>query len=265
MLFGSFVETSPIVLGTLGSLIAGLASGVGALPIFAVRRISEEAQDVLLGFAAGVMLAAAFFSLIIPGMDAARGQGASEIGAVTLVGCGVLLGAAGLWGIHRYTPHEHFILGQEGPHAARFRRIWLFVIAITLHNLPEGLAVGVGFGGGDTANGIALATGIALQNMPEGLAVAVSLLAINYSKAQALLVALLTGLVEPIGGLLGASAVTLAHFLLPWGLAFAAGAMIFIISDEIIPETHRRGMQTHATTGLMVGLVAMMFLDVALG
>jgi ZIP family zinc transporter len=100
--------------------------------------------------------------------------------------------------------------------------------------------------------------------MPEGLAVAVSLLAINYSKAQALLVALLTGLVEPVGGLIGASAVTLSHFLLPWGLAFAAGAMLFVISDEIIPETHRRDMKTHATTGLMVGLVAMMFLDVAL-
>ncbi|MGD9614051.1 MAG: ZIP family metal transporter [Alphaproteobacteria bacterium] len=265
MLFGSLDEASPILLGTLGSLMAGLASGVGALPILAVRRISEEAQDVLLGFAAGVMLAAAFFSLIIPGLEAAQEQGASEVGAVTLVGGGVLLGAAGLWAIHRYVPHEHFILGREGPQSARFRRIWLFVIAITLHNFPEGLAVGVGFGGGDIANGVALATGIALQNMPEGLAVAVSLLAINYTKTQAVLVAFLTGLVEPLGGLIGASTVTLAHFLLPWGLALAAGAMLFVVSDEIIPETHRRGMKTHATTGLMVGLVVMMFLDVALG
>jgi zinc transporter, ZIP family len=264
MFLGSFADASPIALGTLGSLIAGLASGVGALPIYAVRRISEGTQDVLLGFAAGVMLAAAFFSLIIPGLDAARGQGVGEIGAVTLVGCGVLLGAAGLWAIHQYLPHEHFILGPEGPHGVRFRRIWLFVIAITLHNLPEGLAVGVGFGGGNVAKGMALAAGIALQNMPEGLAVAVALLAINYSKAQALFVALLTGLVEPIGGLLGASTVTLAHFLLPWGLAFAAGAMLFVISNEIIPETHRREMKTHATMSLMVGLVAMMFLDVAL-
>lgn len=265
MLFGSFSDASPILLGTMASLIAGLATGVGALPILAMRRISEETLDVLLGFAAGVMLAASFFSLIIPGLDAARGQGAGEIGAVTMIGCGVLLGAAGLWAIHRYTPHEHFILGREGPHAARFRRIWLFVIAIALHNLPEGLAVGVGFGTGDTASGTALMIGIALQNMPEGLAVAVSLLAVNYTRTQALLVALLTGLVEPVGGLIGASAVTLADFLLPWGLAFAAGAMIFVISDEIIPETHRREMKTQATTGLMIGLVVMMFLDVALG
>lgn len=262
--FASLGDASPILLGTLGSLIAGLASGLGALPIYAMRRISDEAQDVMLGFAAGVMLGASFFSLIIPGLEAASAQGIGELGAVTLVGGGVLLGAAGLWAVHRYTPHEHFVLGEEGPHTERFRRIWLFVIAITLHNLPEGLAVGVGFGVGD-APGIALAIGIGLQNMPEGLAVAVALRALDYGRGQALLIATLTGLVEPVGGLIGASAVTVAHFLLPWGLAFAAGAMIFVISSEIIPETHRRNVKTHATTGLMIGLVVMMFLDVALG
>jgi ZIP family zinc transporter len=255
----------PILLGGFASLLAGLASGVGALPILLVRRVSEQAQDLLLGFAAGVMLAAAFFSLIIPGLDAARGQGATEVGAVTLVGCGILLGAVVLWMIHRYVPHEHFILGREGPPSVRERRIWLFVVSITLHNIPEGVAVGVGFGTGDPAKGMPLAIGIGLQNMPEGLAVAVALLTLNYTKAQALLVALLTGLVEPIGGLAGAGAVTFAEFLLPWGLAVAAGAMIFVISDEVIPETHRRGMETHGTAGVMVGLVVMMFLDVALG
>jgi ZIP family zinc transporter len=238
---------------------------VGALPILIVRRISDQLQDVMLGFAAGVMLAASFFSLILPGLEAARGQGASEFGAVTLIICGILLGAASLWLMHRYAPHEHFILGREGPHTDRLRRIWLFIIAVTLHNFPEGLAVGVGFGAGDIGNGIALAIGIGLQNMPEGLAVAVALLTLRYSKAQVLLVSMLTGLVEPIGGVLGVSAVTLAQFLLPWGLAFAAGAMIFVISDEIIPETHRKGMETHGTAGLMVGLVVMMFLDVMLG
>src|SRR5262245_18139319 len=108
------IETSPIPLGLIASLIAGLATGVGALPIFVVRQISDDAQDVMLGFAAGVMLAASFFSLIIPGLEAARGQGAGEIGAVVVIICGILLGAAGLWLIHRYTPHEHFILGREG-------------------------------------------------------------------------------------------------------------------------------------------------------
>lgn len=261
----SILESSPILLGSLASLLAGLATGAGALPILLVRRISDQVQDVMLGFAAGVMLAAAFFSLILPGLEAARGQGASEFRAVAVVAAGILIGAAGLWLIHRYAPHEHFVAGPEGVPTQRLRRIWLFVIAITLHNFPEGLAVGIGFGGGDVGNGVALAIGIGVQNMPEGLAVALALLSLDYSKAQALLMATMTGLVEPIGGLIGATAVTVAQPLLPWGLAFAAGAMIFVISDEIIPETHRKGLETHGTAGLMVGLVVMMFLDVMLG
>jgi zinc transporter, ZIP family len=256
--------SSTILAGTVASLMAGLATAVGALPVLVIRRLSERTQDVLLGFAAGVMLAASFFSLIIPGLDVAQQQGASKLGAVNLVIAGVLLGAATLWAIHRFVPHEHFVLGREGPHTERIRRIWLFVLAITLHNFPEGLAVGVSFGGDDLGRGVAVATGIGLQNMPEGLAVAVALLGLNYTKAQAFLVALLTGLVEPLGGLLGVAAVTVVQSLLPWGLAFAAGAMIFVISDEIIPETHRRGFENHGTAGLMVGLVVMMFLDVVL-
>jgi ZIP family zinc transporter len=141
----SDTEPSPILLGSIGSLLAGSATVVGALPVLVVRRISRPTQDVMLGFAAGVMLAASFFSLILPGLDAARGQGAGELGAVSIVGVGVLVGATCLWLIHRYAPHEHFILGHEGPPTERVRRIWLFIIAITLHNVPEGLAVGVGF------------------------------------------------------------------------------------------------------------------------
>lgn len=257
--------SSPVLLGALGSLCAGLATGLGALPIFVVPRLSDRVQEAMLGFAAGVMLAASFFSLIIPGLDVAQEQGASKLGAVSLVIAGILGGAACLWLVDRYVPHEHFTLGREGPATDRIRRIWLFVFAITLHNFPEGLAVGVGFGGDDVGKGVALAIGIGLQNMPEGLAVAVALLSLNYSRRQALLVATLTGLVEPVGGLLGAVAVTMAQFLLPWGLAFAAGAMIFVISSEIIPEMHRKRLKNYATEGLMVGLVTMMFLDVMLG
>lgn len=260
-----FEGMSPILMGTVASLLAGLATTVGALAIFSVRHISDQTQDVMLGFAAGVMLAASFFSLILPGLGVAEAQGATKLGAVTLVTGGVLIGAACLWLIHRYVPHEHFILGREGPNTRRVARIWLFIIAITLHNVPEGLAVGVGFGGGDVANGVPLAIGIGAQNIPEGLAVALALLTLEYSKLEALTVAALTGLVEPVGGLIGAGAVSLAASLLPWGLAFAAGAMIFVISDEIIPETHRKGMEAHGTVGLMVGLVVMMYLDVALG
>ena len=141
----------------------------------------------------------------------------------------------------------------------------LFVIAITLHNFPEGMAVGVGFAGGNVANGMTLATGIGIQNIPEGLAVAVSLITVGYSKPQAFLVGLLTGLAEPIGGLFGSLAVSFAGPLMPFSLAFAAGAMLFIISDEIIPETHRREFETLATFSLLIGFVCMMYLDATLG
>lgn len=259
------VASSPILMGSFASLLAGLATALGALPIFVVRRLSDRTQELMLGFAAGVMLAASFFSLIIPGLEVARTQWDSKFGAVNLVIFGILSGAAFLWLIHRYAPHEHFNFGREGPVTERIRRIWLFVIAITLHNLPEGLAVGVGFGGDDVGRAVALAIGIGLQNMPEGLAVAVALLTLNYSRGQALLVATLTGLVEPVGGILGVAAVTVATSVLPWGMGFAAGAMIFVISNEIIPEMHRKGMKNYATEGLIVGLVVMMFLDVMLG
>ncbi|MBL27430.1 MAG: ZIP family metal transporter [Rhodospirillaceae bacterium] len=256
---------SIIALGFAGSLAAGMLTFVGALPVLAIREMSPRVQDVMLGFAAGVMLAASFFSLILPGLEAAQTITASEQAAAMTVIAGILLGAFAVWSIHRFAPHEHFIVGREGTDAVRLSRIWLFVIAITLHNFPEGLAVGVGFGGGDVDNGIALAIGIGLQNMPEGLAVAVALLSEGYKQRTALLVALATGLVEPIGGVVGATIVSLSLWLLPWGLAFAAGAMLFVISDEIIPETHRKEFATQATAGLMAGFAVMMYLDVVLG
>jgi zinc transporter, ZIP family len=258
------VADSLILIGFGASLIAGLGTGLGALPALLVPRISPRLQDTLLGFAAGVMLAASFFSLIVPGLEAAERDYGGQLQAVAIVAAGVMLGAIALWVINEFIPHEHFILGHEGPVSPSLRRIWLFVIAITLHNFPEGLAVGVGFGTGDMDRGMVLAIGIGLQNMPEGLAVAVALIGERYRPRQAVLIALLTGLIEPVGGLLGVSAVALAEPLLPWGLAFAAGAMLFVISDEIIPETHRKGFETEGTFGLMTGFVVMMVLDVTL-
>jgi ZIP family zinc transporter len=251
-----------VLLGFLGSLAAGMMTTVGALPVLFGRTPSERSRDALLGFAAGVMLSASFFSLIIPSLDISTelyGDGAIPAGIAVI---GILLGATMVALINRYMPHEHFIAGREGPDVASLRRIWLFVIAITIHNFPEGLAVGVGFGGDNLANGVSLAIGIGLQNAPEGLAVAVALIGENYSRWRAFLIAAATGMVEPIGGLLGAGAVALSEPLLPWGLAFAAGAMLYVISHEIIPETHRRGFQNEATTGLVIGLVVMLFLDV---
>lgn len=256
---------SPIMMGFVGSLAAGMMTTVGALPVLFGRVPSERMRDGLLGFAAGVMLAASFFSLIIPSLDISTERyGEGAIPAAIAV-AGILLGVIAVALLNRYMPHEHFVQGREGPNVASLRRIWLFVIAITIHNFPEGLAVGVGFGGGDFDQGLPLAIGIGLQNAPEGLAVAVALMGENYSRRRAFTIAALTGMVEPLGGLLGAGAVALAEPLLPWGLVFAAGAMLYVISHEIIPETHRRGFQNEATTGLTIGLVVMLFLDVWLG
>ncbi len=256
-----FDSLSIFWLGTVGSLLAGLGTGVGAVGIFLIRKLNPRIEDGMLSAAAGVMLAATFFSLLLPALDRADSVIASRFNAVSLVGAGVLLGAISLFFIHRLVPHEHFLLGKEGPDSKRLERIWLFVIAITLHNFPEGMAVGVGFGGGDFENGVSLAIGIGLQNVPEGFAVAISLLSIGYARSTAFWVALLTGLVEPVGGAMGAAAVALAEPLMPFILGLAAGAMLFVISDEIIPETHRRGYETVATFSLLAGFVTMMFLD----
>lgn len=255
-------ESSPILLGLLASTLAGLATGVGALPALFFRNVPDRILNTMLGGAAGVMLAATSFSLIVPAIE--HGDRLwPGLGVWVVVG-GMLLGAGVLDLLDRAIPHEHFIKGLEGPSSA-MKRIWLFIIAITIHNFPEGLAVGVGFGGGDIAGGISLAIGIGMQNMPEGLAVALPLIGLGYSRKAAIGIATLTGLVEPVGGLLGVGAVSVFEAVLPWGLAFAAGAMLFVISDEIIPETHAKGKARHATFGVMVGFVIMMAMDNLLG
>lgn len=256
---------SPVMLGFLGALAAGAMTGVGAVPVLFGRQPSRATRDLSLGFAAGVMLAASFFSLIIPALDAAsEDYGAGAIPAA--IACiSILIGMGIVHAMNEILPHEHFTSGREGPEAASLRRVWLFIIAITIHNFPEGLAVGVGFGAHGAQAGMPLAIGIGLQNAPEGLAVAVSLLGLGYSRLHAWWVALLTGMVEPVGGAIGAGIITISEPLLPWGLAFAAGAMLYVISHEIIPETHRSGHQNKATSGLAIGLVVMLFLDVWLG
>jgi ZIP family zinc transporter len=238
-------------LGTVASLAAGLATGAGALPVLFTKKISDRLLDVLLGFSAGVMLAATSFSLIVPAID---------LSGPWVVVIGLALGAVVLHLIDRFIPHFHPILGAEGP-PSRLSRVWLFVLAITIHNFPEGLAVGVSFGGGDVAAGLGIAMAIGLQNMPEGLAVALPLVREGYSRRRALWYGTLTGLVEPVGGLLGVALVSIFNPILPWALAFAAGAMLFVVSDEMIPESHRRGFEREATFGLITGFVIMMLLD----
>ncbi|MFQ5419159.1 MAG: ZIP family metal transporter [Anaerolineae bacterium] len=249
------VDNNIILLGILATIGTGLATGVGALPVLFTRNVSDRLLDGMLGFAAGVMLAATAFSLLLP---------AIELGGIGTAVLGLISGALFLAVVDKIIPHTHFVSGDEGPPSS-LRRVWLLITAITLHNFPEGLAVGVGFGGGDLAAATVLAIAIGLQNMPEGLAVALPLVREGYSRRRALAYATLSGMAEPIAGLVGVTAVQVARPLLPFGLAFAAGAMLFVVSDEIIPETHRRGYQGVATTGVVLGFALMMFLDNVFG
>ncbi len=244
-----------ILMGIVGTFITGFATGAGALPILFTSKVSDRLLDALLGFAAGVMLAATAFSLIVP---------AIELGGIWPAVLGILIGALFLAALDHLLPHTHLIKGAEGP-SSHLRRVWLLIIAITLHNFPEGLAVGVAFGADRIPDAIALMIAIALQNMPEGLAVALPLVREKWPRGKALLYALGSGMAEPVAGLIGALAVTLMRPLLPWGLAFAAGAMLYVVSDEIIPETHRRGYEFEGTGGVIVGFLVMMFLDNVFG
>ena len=250
-----------VLIGILASIGAGLSTGIGAIPIFFTKNISNKTLDVMLGFAAGVMLAATSFSLVVPAID--YGGGGVKGAAIALVG--ILLGGIFLDFTDKHSPHVHLLDKREEGRKSSLARMWLFIIAITIHNFPEGLAVGVGFGDGNIANGLTLAIGIGLQNLPEGMAVALALLREKYSTSKAFFIALLTGLVEPIGGFIGLFLVQFARPILPLVLAFAAGAMLFVISDEIIPETHKNGFERQATYGVLIGFVIMMFLDVTLG
>ena len=251
----------------LGGCMAALATALGALPVLLTQRPSERVQDTLFGFGAGVMLAASAFSLVIPGLEAARAAalfGGSAWAAGGTIGAAILLGGLALLAMDRWLPHEHFIKGREGASAQQLRRTWLFVFAIVLHNLPEGLAIGVGYAGNEGLRANALAIGIAIQDVPEGFVVAAALLAAGYGRGFAVALGMASGLVEPLGAVAAAAVIGHASALLPWGLGFAAGAMLFVISHEIIPESHRKGHEAFATAGLMLGFVLMMVLDTAL-
>jgi ZIP family zinc transporter len=252
--------------GVIASLGAGLATGVGAIPGFFLKpdAVPRRLMNGLLGLAAGVMLAATSFSLVVPSIEYGSDIYGSAVSAVLITCLFIFLGGWVLDLVDKLVPHFHTIMGREGP-PSKLSRVTLFILAITIHNFPEGMAVGVGFGTGDFGGGLALAIGIGIQNLPEGLAVALPLIREGKTLLYAWFIALLTGLVEPIGGLFGVGLVSVAQPVLPAALAFAAGAMLFVISDEIIPETHREGTERIATYGVLVGFIIMMALDNLLG
>jgi zinc transporter, ZIP family len=251
------ITTSRVLQGLIGGLVITAFNMIGALLVLVIRRVSDKFLDVSLGFAAGVMLTASYTSLILPGV---------ELGGVLPVLAGIALGALMLGLGDRIIPHTHFFTGKEGANAGRIRGVWLFIIAITLHNMPEGLAVGVAFGSGNIRDAVLLMFAIGVQNIPEGLAVSLSSISAGLgSRYYATMVGIRAGLVEIPLALLGAWAVSALKPLLPYAMGFAAGAMLYVISDEIIPETHRKGHERLATIGTLVGVCVMLFLDVTLG
>ena len=252
-------------LALAGGTVAFAATAVGALPALAMREMAQRMEDMLLGFSAGMMLAASAFSLLLPGLaSGAATLGSRPLGAAVVV-IGMALGVLLMLGLDQFTPHEHDKRGPCGPGHADCGRMWLFVFAIALHNLPEGMAIGTSFAQGDLGVGLPLTTAIALQDIPEGLAVALALRGTGFTAPRAVLVAAASGLLEPLGALIGVGLSSGLAIAYPVGLGLAAGAMIFVVSHEVIPETHRNGHQTPATIGLMTGFAIMMTLDTTLG
>ena len=245
----------------LTALGVGGATVIGSLIGFAFKKISHRFSDVVLSFAAGVMLAAAVLGLILPSLDYG-----GKFGLVITV-AGIFAGALCLNLVDKLVPHLHRLVGADiEPHNnADLSRVLLFVTAIAIHNLPEGIAAGVGFGSGDTAQAFIIAGGIALQNIPEGMVIIGPMLAAGVTPQKTFLAALATGLVEVIGTLIGYFAVSVASAVLPFALAFAGGTMLYVISDEMIPETHAHGNERSATYALLVGFCLMFATDVLLG
>lgn len=245
----------PVALAFLGGLATWALTAVGTLPVLFMRSVPRRLMDLMMGTAGGIMVAAACWSLLVPALEA---------GGAFRTLAGLLLGAAALWGMDQVVPHLHpefpAEAHEEGPHVA-WRRSALLMAAITIHNFPEGLAVGLGFGSGDLARGLVLAFGIGIQNIPEGLAIAMPLRRDGMTPGRAFFYGQLSAVVEPFAAILGALFVAVAAPALPYGMAFAAGAMLYVVVEELLPETTRSGNVDVATLGFIGGFALMMVLD----
>ncbi|WP_231612240.1 ZIP family metal transporter [Novipirellula galeiformis] len=271
MLKNEFFALSPVAQAGLAGLFTWAVTACGAALVFLTKAVNQKCLDAMLGLSGGVMIAASYWSLLAPAIEISEHRPEPSWFPAAI---GFLLGGATLLACDKLLPHLHLgssLDESEGP-KTRWRRSTLLVLAITLHNIPEGLAIGVAFGGvmqGDAAGGIAgalaLTLGIGLQNFPEGTAVSMPLRMDGMSRAKAFWYGQLSAAVEPIAAVVGAAAVTYSATVLPYALSFAAGAMIFVVVEELIPESHREGNVDLATICLMIGFTIMMILDVALG
>jgi ZIP family zinc transporter len=255
----SFVASGPLVQAFVATVGTYLLTAIGTLPVLITRSAPRRLMDAMMGFAAGVMVAASCWSLLVP---------AIETGGVLAAAIGLLAGGAFLYAADQWLPHLHAEFpdeaATEGPKVA-LQRSALLMLAMTLHNFPEGMAVGVSFGGGDLGAATALAIGIGLQNIPEGLAIALPLRRSGMSRGRAFFWGQLSAAIEPIAGVIGAALVVASAAFLPYGMAAAAGAMLYVVVEELIPETVRAGSIDVATLGFLVGFTVMMGLDNALG
>ncbi|MBQ4631359.1 MAG: ZIP family metal transporter [Clostridia bacterium] len=246
----------------LTALGVGGATVIGSVIGFAFKKLSHRFSDIILSFAAGVMLCAAVFGLVLPSID--ENNASSVFVSIAGIACGALL----LNIMDKLVPHLHRISGNDieshGENNEKLGKVLLFVMAIAIHNLPEGIAAGVGFGTGNTAEAITIAGGIALQNIPEGMVIIAPMLAVGMSKKRTFLVASFTGIVEVLGTFLGYFAVSVSSVILPFALSFAGGTMLYVISDEMIPETHHEGSRG-VTWALLIGFSLMLIMDVYLG
>ena len=245
----------------LTALGVGSATIIGALFGFLFKDLTQKWSKIFLSFAGGIMLSASIFGLILPSLE----FGGKFALIITVVG--IFVGALCLNFIDKLTPHLHKMIGSdiEEHKSTSLNKVLLFVMAIAIHNLPEGIAAGVGFGTEDTTYGILIALGIALQNIPEGMVIIAPMINAGVSKKKTLLIASITGLVEVVGTFLGYFAVSVANVILPFALAFAGGTMLYVVSDEMIPETHSDGNKRGVTYSLLVGFCLMLILDVLLG
>lgn len=265
------ILTHPAMAGLLAGIVTWIFTSLGAAAVFLRRQFTRQALDTMLGFAAGVMIAASLWSLLLPGIDLAR-ESWGRLGCLFPVSCGFILGALCLRLLDFIIPHLHPLANQEeGLGAGHMQRHVLLILAITLHNIPEALAVGVAFGASaidpelGAAAAMTLMLGIGLQNIPEGMAVSVPLLREGLSRQRSFFYGQLSGLVEPAAALAGALLASTALSFLPWALSFAAGAMIYVTIEEVIPEANASGNGNSATMGAIIGFVCMMSLDVAFG
>jgi ZIP family zinc transporter len=245
----------------LTALGVGGATIIGALLGFIFENASQKISKILLAFAGGVMLSAAVFGLILPSLEYGGKFG------ILITILGIFAGALCLNLIDKFTPHLHKMIGVdiEEHKKTNLNKVLLFVIAIAIHNLPEGIAAGVGFGSGNEMEGLYIALGIALQNIPEGMVIIAPMIASGVSKKKTFIIALFTGLIEVLGTFLGYFAVKIAKVILPFALAFAGGTMLYVVSDEMIPETHADGNKRGVTYSLLIGFCLMLVLDILLG